>query len=307
MSIFPKRTIPGSTVTIHWNFNTAHLKDIAVCPFVRIGVIDPQGKITMLAEKHFLALPAIQPSSTGTDQQLQYLNKNLPLLVMADYLSGMHKKEVLVDILQNIQSGKHYYFTYPVPDNAILGKYTLLSEVYSGGACRLSKTAPDDFFYVEKLSVTPGSKTEAGYYAEIVNHSPEKTPVKIVDYKPGNLITPGCLQVFELKEFEKRTVRVQYPHSYLSYNEEREMLPLTYTLADPPCIRNQQLLELNKHNSNEIFLLSRDSDHTYKLTGIEAGIWLLADGVHRRSDIRTKDCADAYDSMMASGLIRELN
>ncbi|WP_375587596.1 hypothetical protein [Flagellimonas aurea] len=44
MSIFPKRTLPGKTVTIHWNFNTASLKGTHIFPLVRIGVKEPLGE-----------------------------------------------------------------------------------------------------------------------------------------------------------------------------------------------------------------------------------------------------------------------
>ena len=84
MSIFPKRTIPGKGTTIHWNFNTAHLKGVHIFPFVRIGVKDPEGKINMLFEQNILALP----NSTDTERDdeatlptYKYLNKNTPLLI----------------------------------------------------------------------------------------------------------------------------------------------------------------------------------------------------------------------------------
>ena len=106
MSIFPKRTIRGTTVTIHWNFNTAHLRDVSICPFVRIGVIAPDGGVTILLEKYMLALPAIREELPVASGKFLYLNKNTPLLVLADYLSGRQKKEVLIDILKNLQSGR---------------------------------------------------------------------------------------------------------------------------------------------------------------------------------------------------------
>ncbi|UBM58616.1 hypothetical protein LAG90_17595 [Marinilongibacter aquaticus] len=306
MSIFPKRTLPGSTVTIHWNFNTSHLKDVAVCPYVRIGVIDPLGRTTMLTERHYLALPAIQPTHLESEKPLLYLNKNLPLLVIADYLSGAHKREVLVNILQGIQSGRHYYFTYNVPEDAPLGKYKLISEVYSRGELRLSKTAADDFFYVEKVSVLPKGINQGVYHAEIVNHSPENVPVKILDYRLGGTINTESVQVFELKGFERTTVKVNHAHSYLTYNEERAGLPLCSSANDPACIRNQQILPLDKGNGHEIFLLHRDRETTHKLTRPESEIWQLADGVRRRSEIVGNGRSKAYEAMKKAGLILEI-
>lgn len=43
MSIFPKRTLQDTSVTIHWNFNTSKLKGTHRFPLVCIGVKDPLG------------------------------------------------------------------------------------------------------------------------------------------------------------------------------------------------------------------------------------------------------------------------
>ena len=304
MSIFPKRTVRGKTVTIHWNFNTAHLKEAAICPLVRIGVIDPNGNTTMLIEKHLLALPAVEINQTS--EQPLFLNKNLPLLIIADYLSGRAKKEVLVDILQNIQSGRHYYFSYEIPKDAPLGKYTLLSEVYNGGKRRLSKTAADDFFFVEEVSAQYLGESEKGHSALLYNHAEESVPVKIIDYCIGNKVMSQDLQVFELGANEEKIVYFQYPDSYLSYNEERVLMPLTKPNATAWCIKNQQLLELSKNNGQEFFLLHPETNETYTLSAEQASLWLLADGMHYREELRTEALAKIYDDMLALGLIQEI-
>lgn len=40
MGIFPKRPLPNGNITIHWNFNSMHLTNIHICPWVLIGVKD---------------------------------------------------------------------------------------------------------------------------------------------------------------------------------------------------------------------------------------------------------------------------
>lgn len=305
MSIFPKRTIRGKTVTIHWNFNTAHLKEVAICPWIRIGVIDPLGKTTMLIEKHHLALPAVDDSDQSNPQQLMYLNKNLPLLIVADYLSGRARKEVLVDILQNIQSGRHYYFTYQIPEDAPLGKYTLLSEVYNGGERRLSKTAADDFFFVEEVSVKYLGANEKGHSALLYNHAGENVPVKIIDYRIGHKVKPQDLQVFELGANKEKTVYFQHLNSYLSYNEERELVSLVKGSLNSFCIKNQQLLELSKNNGQEVFLLNPETDETYTLSSEQAILWQMADGLHTSDDL-SKIQPEAYQLMVSQDLIREI-
>ncbi|MEJ7658803.1 MAG: hypothetical protein WKG07_03820 [Hymenobacter sp.] len=61
MSIFPKRTLRGTHVTIHWNFGTAQLTDSHIYPYVRIGVQAPNGQLTLLHDGHILRLPGLPP------------------------------------------------------------------------------------------------------------------------------------------------------------------------------------------------------------------------------------------------------
>ena len=203
MSIFPKRSVPGGTVTIHWNFNTAHLTDVHICPWVRIGVKDPKGEVAMLFEGHVLGLP--DPKDQHQDQDLpaptlKYLHKNLPLMIIADYLSGRHKREKLVEILQNIQSGRHYYFTYHVAEDAPLGKYTLISEVHSGGETRYSKTAPDDFFEMEGLEEKSVSLTAR---LNFLLYNEERKVVPLQEGSPDYLLRNQ--QVLELNKNDGST------------------------------------------------------------------------------------------------------
>lgn len=294
MSIFPKRSIPGSTVTIHWNFNTAHIKDTHVFPYVRIGVQLPDGTVTMLFEQHVPALPAIQSPPEAGPKQMLYLNKNTPLLVLADYLSTHHKREVLVDILQHIQSGRHYYFVYNVPADAMPGKYTLISEVYNGGKIKYSTTAPDDFFLIEKITVDEGM---------ITNHSWEKTPVKIITYKPNEKINPENVRVFEMEPEEIIEASSFPDHSFLIYNEERIILPL-HNKNDIRCIRNQQAPCLLKDDKLHVLLTDNE---VYELENEAKTIWEKADGIATRTQLCHKDNEHIYQEMVDNKLIIELN
>ncbi|MFT3947450.1 MAG: hypothetical protein QM763_10820 [Agriterribacter sp.] len=294
MSIFPKRNIPGSTVTIHWNFNTAHITDAHVFPYVRIGVQLPDGTITMLFERHVLGLPGIQtPEDSASGQQLLYLNKNTPLLVLADYLSTHHKRAQLVQILQNIQAGRHYYFTYEISPDALPGKYTLLSEVHNGGHIKYSTTAADDFFFVEKITIE-GNK--------IINHSCEPTPVRIVTYKPGKKLQPENIAVFEMQPGEMMPVFSFPENSFLFYNEERIVLPLQNPQS-VRCIRNQQALCLPKGDNLHVFL---PGDDVYTLKKDEKLIWEKADGITPKEDICSQNNEHLYREMIRNKLITEL-
>lgn len=293
MSIFPKRTLPGSVVTIHWNFNTSHVTEAHVFPFVRIGVRSPDGTITMLFEQYVLGLPVIQPPANPASRQLLYLKKNTPLLVLADYLSSHHKREELVRILQNIQAGRHYYFTYAVPANAAPGKYSLLSEVYSNGIIRYSATASDDFFLVETVTVENGT---------IINHSPEPVPIKVVTYQPGEKLLPENITVWEMRAQEKIPVGSFPENSLLLYNEERVCL----WLRDQPairCIRNQQVLCVPAGDTLHVLLPSGDA---YTLGMEEKAIWEKADGITLKEDICYPGNEIRYREMVDNHLLIEL-
>jgi len=294
MSIFPKRTLQGGTVTVHWNFNIAHLTVGHVMPFVRIGVKAPDGKITMLFERHVIGLPAVpqEADKTSKEPRLSYLNKNTPLLVLADYLSTHHKRELLVDILENIQSGRHYYFTFRVENEAPLGKYELISEIHNNGKIKYSNTAGDDFFLVEKVLVTENS---------IVNLSPEKTPVKIVAYQSGGAIASQDISVFELAPGEERLINGFSKYAFLVYNEEREVIPLQREF--PLCLRSQQALTIEGPEGVHVML----ADHiAYTLAGQTLEIWKKADGTVSRNELCAAYTSAAYQEMIDNQLITEI-
>ncbi|RJE72571.1 hypothetical protein [Reichenbachiella sp. MSK19-1] len=305
MSIFPKRTIQGETVTIHWNFNTSNLNDFHVLPWVRIGIKNPLGKVTMLFEEHVLGLPD-EPKELKTEEpKLKYLNKSVPLLLLADYLSGKHKKEKLVEILENIQSGRHYYFTYKVPKNAPLGKYHLISEIHINGELRLSKTAADDFFFVEKMSSKKIEKFNDHHQALIFNHSPEKTPVKIVGCIPtleGKMQT--TVNVFEMGGYEEKKVPLTTSLSFLLYNEERQVIPLQESFTNF-LLRNQQISPLNK-SGGDIYLFKKENTEAYHLNESQRILWQKANGLLKTESL-TKNERMLLEEMVAEDLIHYLS
>ena len=308
MSIFPKRTIAGSNVTIHWNFNTTAIIGEHLCPFVSIGVIDPLGNITMLLEEYVLVLPSITKERYGDPNKnpTTFLEKNIPLMLLADYLSGRQKREKLVEILENIQSGRHSYFTYVVPENAVPGKYKLLSEVHIDGVTKYSRTAEEDFFYVEKITITSDDKVGTSNIM-ITNHSPEPSPVKIISYQPGCTITNADIQILELSGNESKKISNSGKQQFLSYNEERIIIPL-HDLEGRRCVRNQQLLSTNKKLENDelIYVMHKEKELGFKLTGATKDIWMKADGITTKEDIRTESNYEAYDEMIANQLIFEI-
>jgi len=307
MSIFPKRALRNTQVTIHWNFNTATLTKEHIVPYVRIGVQAPDGQLTMLHDGHLLRLPGLPAETPSAEVVAQTLPKSVPLLVLASYLSGRQARATLVDLLRGIHTGRHYYFTYPVPPNAPLGKYTLLSEVYIDGQVRYSGTAADDFFLVEELVLSHAETTPTGgITAMLTNSGPEPVPIRVVEYHAIKHPTT----VSHLREVPAQgTLQVDSTEGqcFVLYNEEREVLPLALS-PEPVFLRNQQLLSLEKEVDGEAvtYVLAGEADEAYELSGPSREVWKRADGLTVRSQLPDSALQNAYQEMLDAGLLLEL-
>jgi hypothetical protein len=305
MSIFPKRTVAGSSVTIHWNLTLPPGMETTVCPHVRIGIVSPDGHTHLLFDEPILVLPSTAgsaPPSLSTDGGYQYLNKHTPLLVLASYLAGKASREKLIELLTNIQNGRHYYFTWSVPPDAMPGKYTLLSEMHVDGGVRYSGTAAEDFFFVEQLVIRTAGNEEAVLH----NPGPEPVPIKLITYTTGQFQRPEGLALSYLQAGQQLTVSIAGKYVFLVYNEERITVPL-HAFQQPRPLRNQQLLSLRKMEAGEAvcYVLPKASDNAYRLTGAQRNIWEAADGMITAQALRDKDNV-LYDEMIAHGLITEL-
>jgi hypothetical protein len=302
MSIFPKRTVTGSTVTIHWHLTLPAGMESAVCPYVRIGINSPGGHIYMLFEEHVLLLPSTGAATSASLQQGGTLSKHTPLLVLASYLAGPQQREKLVDILTNLQNGRHYYFSWPVPPGAAPGKYTLLSEIHIGGAIKQSATAAEDFFYVEQLNIAEYGKGEV----VIQNPGPEPVPAKLITYTAGRHQRPETPEVFSISPGDSRVVTTSGKSMFLVFNEERITIPL-HAFQQPRVLRNQQHLFLQKEKDGEAlsYVLPREGDNAWRLTSRQREIWEAADGINSAATLRQIDNT-GYNEMIAEGLITEL-
>jgi len=304
MSIFPKRTIQGKTVTIHWSFNTSNLIDKHLVPLVKIGVKDPNGNVTMLFEEHVVAFPDQKEKKTESVKKLKYLSKSVPLLVLADYLEGHCKREKLVEILTNIKSARHLYFTYNIPDNAPIGKYALISEIHNNGNVNYSKTQLDDHFWVEKISLIEVAEKGRERIAKIQNHSEEPTPAKIVRCLiDENRSMETEIDTFLMEPNENKTISVSKGTVFLLYNEERELIPLTER-GPIYLIRNQEILSLSKENGLD-YLIQKDSDEAFLLPPESKKLWDKSDGLLNKDSLSVKE-KDILLEMESQGLIRQI-
>ncbi|GAA3945317.1 hypothetical protein [Hymenobacter algoricola] len=307
MSIFPRRTRRGTQVTIHWNFNTSRLTQAHIMPYVRIGVRGPDGQLTLLYDGHLLALPGPPPTAAAADVAAQHLPKSVPLLVLASYLSGRHPRTKLVEMLEGMHTGRHYYFPFAVAADAPLGRYTLVSELYVDGRVQHSGTAAEDFFFVEELHLAPATRAPAGgRTAQLTNPGPEPVPVRLVDYQPGQAPSTAS-SVQEVPAQGTLTLHTGAAQAFALYCEEREVLPLTEA-ADPVFLRNQLLLAWDKPVDGEpiTFVLAGEGDEAYELSGPTRAVWQRADGLSGRTELVGPELQAAYQDLLDAGLILEL-
>lgn len=305
MSIFPKRTIQGKGVTIHWSVALESDLDRPLFPFVRLGVKSPDGEVRYLCRKNLLLLPKDYQSSKENEKTINEiapenhnLARNIPLLILADFLSGKRKREQLVEILTRIKAARHFYFSYTVADDAPLGKYELISELYLDGKCHKSLTADEDFFYVEKVMVEPYSEDSF----KLNNPSPEDCPVKVIDYSEDGAQST----LYHLPAMGSLTIQVKSSLSYALYNEEKEVIPLKREFGKR-ILRNQTLqsFEKNDGDSLKLYVMFPDNDDAYILEGAYLKIWLLADGTVADNELRSVD-EDAFSSMIKADLLHEI-
>jgi len=305
MSIFPKHTVQGKAVTIHWSVALESEPHRPLFPLVHLGVKSPNGEIRYLWKKNILLLPKDYQSAKEHEETLNIipgknnnLDRNIPILILADYLSGKRKKEQLIQILRRINTARHFYFTYTIADDAPLGKYELVSELYLDGTCYKSLTAEEDFFYVEKIKV---KRTDEDTF-KISNPSPEDCSVKIIDYS----VKGAEVKLYNIPAKDSLTIRVKSSISYALYNEEKEVIPLKKEFGKR-ILRNQTLQSFEKNDGNSIkgYAMFPDNDDAYILEGTYLKIWQLADGTVEDNELKSVD-ADAFSSMLNAGLLYEI-
>jgi len=302
MSIFPKRSVPGKPVTVHWSIGLESTTNAPMFAFLNLGVKTPDGRVDYLCRKNVLILPKSyeKPAETlgenlADEAVRNNLARNTPILILADYLSGRRKKEELVQILKRIRSSRHFYFTYEIPGDAPLGRYELVSELYIEGERHPSLTAEEDFFYVEKITV---NHVKDGIFT-VSNPSSEPVPVKIMEYGP----TGTSARLHNVPPFGELSVEVASAVAYLLYNEEREVIPL-YRQAGKRVLRNQCVQHFEKADGGvpKVYVLFPDSEDAYILEENYLKIWQLADGRVREEDLKAVD-GEAYAAMMDAGLM----
>ncbi len=288
MSIFPKKTIRGKPVTIHWNFNGTSHNQRHICPYVRIGVTDPLGNTTMLFEQHVLAFPhtaTLPDHPTGAS-----LRKETPLLVFASYLQQRSGRHQIKEMLGRMESGTHHYFTFHTPPDAIPGKYILLSELYAEGTKKHSLTRDDDFFFVEVLDI----KQTNSNTVTISNLSGEACLAELITLTNGN----HTIENITIPGLSAMEAVIAGP-AFLRYSESREIIAL-HALHEPLLNKNQLMITLpSKEEANTFHVMHTDEEEGYLLENEYAEVWRSCNGLEPKAD-GTKE---ALSEMTDAGLV----
>jgi hypothetical protein len=174
--------------------------------------------------------------------------------------------------------------------------------MYIDGSVKHSGTSTEDFFYIEQLNID----TYAGGEVIIHNPGPEPVPAKLITYLAGHHQRPEAMEVFYISPGERRNVNTAGKSIFLVYNEERITIPL-HTYQQPRTLRNQFHLFLQKEKDGEqqSYVLPREGETAWRLSGPQREIWQSADGMHSAALVKEKHSA-GYDEMLAQGLITEI-
>jgi len=307
VSIFPRRTVPGKGVTIHWCCSAPQLADRHLSPFVRIRVESPAGESTTLFESHILLFPPPpRPERGDTSPEPPASGTALPFLVMADSIKDAAGREAVIRILNRLRAGRHFYFPFPVSHDAPLGRYRLVSEMHVDGEVHGSETRDDDFFFVESVLVDGVVRDPRGATVRIRNPSPEPVPVRFLrcTYEERRLVTDS--REMTLPPSSVTHVPAGPGKCLLWFSEDREVINLSDP-EQPLVLRNQDMLSLRDAGGGENVALAvpREGDTAFELTGERKKAWDMSACLTARDELLRAVAADVYQGMLDTGLLTE--
>lgn len=288
MSVFPKRTIRGKGVTIHWGFGALHKLGGLRFSHAKIQVKNPNGVLTTLFEKNFQILPYEKEEERISPNKMskKSLSGVTPLLLLSDYLSGPRiNKKALTSHFERLGNSRHFYFYYDIPEEAPLGKYEILSEVFIDGIGYESNTKDSDFFFVEELTISNVSSIDKGYVFEAKNHSPESCPIMIVEYFSESI----SKKVLNMEPLESKRITCS-KDVCLFYNESRESIPIT--LSSKKVFRNPKFFALEKEDDGvkKIYVMdSSNNNDAYIFEDSYLEIWEKSNGSISANELKKID------------------
>jgi hypothetical protein len=299
MSVFPRHVAPGDTVVIHCNLSNP-VKSAYTLPRLRVAIIDPGG-----AQEEILATTVFNPTlPTSSRQDDRFdetagIKKAVPLVVLADYLSGSRTREQLIDILRNIETGRHRYLAYPVRPDSSLGCYRVEVKTSLNGRTSLSGSAAHDSFFVERLTRGAWHGTKV----DIVNEGSEPVPARVLRCLGCDCASGTGSEIVQVPAHSTLAVEPGDCLSVLLYSEDRQVIPLARE-EGPFLLRDQDILWLDKGGRRH--LLRTDAETGYVLEGEQAQVWDRSDGLLPAADLAGA-AGQARDELLGLGLVQQID
>lgn len=279
MSIFPKHLRPGATITIHTRLECPVL-DRPAAPLVELAVRDPLGRVTVVARKHVLLVP--DDDGAGVARTCP------PALVVLSEAARVCGDAVSLDRIAALRRGTHLFTTLALPEDATLGSYSVELRAEIEGRILHSDTRAEDRFFVEDLHVV----ARAGTWADVLNPSPVAVQALLLEVERSDAAPPWRRTAIELRPGAVTRIATASAAAYLFYGSH-DVLALRS--AEPVVVRNPRLRSRRAPGT------SRPAD------GPRAALWHAAIGVFSRDVLRSGAAIDAYDTMVASGLLHEVD
>ena len=112
------------------------------------------------------------------------------------------------------------------------------------GKLILSQTEADDFFLIEEIVPEVMYEDEFECHFRVTNNSPELVPIKIVSYNPNEEITTQSIEVTIIDGLSERDFVRKGDYHFVSYNEEKIIIPVNKHKNKKRVLRNQKYLQL---------------------------------------------------------------
>jgi hypothetical protein len=300
MSVFPRHLCALQTVHIHARVSPSQ----AHFALLQTAVRDPHDRIVFEDERQMSAAVPPGPREQPAERRLaEGLCETPPLLFVSQCLRGEEEARAeLVGLLHDIGRSVHFYFWWTVPETAALGCYRVEITLWVDGQRFASRTARNDKFFVERLSLESCRSVQNGIAARIRNHSPEPARARLHEYAKGRDGVSARIRALDFGASAETEVFAETDRSVIVYAEDGGMLWLAAD-GDPSWIRDQTCAWMSGRHDTIIVSASR-TGKSYTLKDTARAIWLGADGTARESQLRALG-SDAFDALVTAGLLRK--
>lgn len=298
MSVYPKRLLPGEPVFLHVRVPCRRPRR----PMMRILLEHPGGDTVLVHAFQPLVLPMV-PETPGEEAPPTHgLRRTSPVYLAARHLVGADgDSDAMVEIIRTTQQSVHFHHALDTGADWALGRYRIHLEMRSDGRVRGSDTAREAWFALERLSLQSVGRSGDTGTAVVRNHGPLPVPARVCGLGRGEMwsrdvrLPPGDTEL----AFRGRP-------AWLLYSDDRQSL-LLGDARSPHSLRNEALAWSDRPDTGTVLVHGARTDAPgWTLEGKARDLWLRADGLVQRDELRTAEDARAYDELHAQGLILEI-